>query len=153
MRAILEVKHTRDLGDKGGHVDNLCFYLIRFLIISLINIIDLIISILFFDSNCIAFFVLKFIAIFIIFLMNLSSCYFYSYVFPKYTLAGCEPCCNSLISCIIVLGLEISLLVLFVKNCSSLNLIVQILFYVHYTPIIIIYIFQFFWLKQYLYAL
>ena len=72
MGVILEVKETEDQY-KGGEVDSCGLYLIRFLIISLINIADLIISIIFFDPNCMAFFVLKFITI--------ISIFFYTYAY------------------------------------------------------------------------
>ena len=142
MGAILEVKETEN-PYKGGEVDSCGLYLIRFLIISLINIADLIISIIFFDPNYMAFFVLKFITIFSIFFLYLCLCYGYSYIYSDDSLSGLFPLFLLFISSLIALVLEITLLVLFIKNYSDLNSIVQIFYYIHWVPIIIIYILYF----------
>ena len=142
MGSIIEVEETED-PYKGGEVDSCGLYLIRFLIISLINIADLIISIIFFDPNCMAFFVLKFITIISIFFLYLCLCYGYSYIHSDDSLSGMFPLFLFFISSVIALILEISLLVLFIKNYSALNSIIQIFYYIHWIPIIIIYILYF----------
>ena len=65
MRAIIKVTNENGV---DGDIDSCGLYLIRSLIMSLLNIADLIISIIYFYPNCMAFFVIKFITIFFIFL-------------------------------------------------------------------------------------
>ena len=140
---------TENNEDKGGEIDSCGLYLIRILIISLINIADLIISIIFFDPNCMSFFVFKFIMIFCIFLFYICLCCAYSYTISEYGCDAMLPVMYAFIPSIILLVLEIAFLVLFILNYSSLNLIVLIFYYIHWAPIIMIYILLFFRFKLY----
>ena len=137
---------TNNDEDKGGDIDSCGLYLIRVLIISLINLADLIISILFFDPNCMTFFVFKFIMIFLIFLFYFCTCCFYSFMIPENTIVCMYPLFLVLIAIasIILLGLEITFLVLFILNFSALNSIVLIFYFIHWAPIIMIYIFLYY---------
>ena len=128
--------------NKEGDIDSCGLYLIRFLIISLLNIADLIISIIFFDPNCITFFVFKFIIIFFFFLFYLGLCYKYSYIVGDESFIDGKilPLCIVFIFSIFLIGIEIAFLILFIKNYNALNSIVQIFYYLHWAPIIIIYI-------------
>ena len=135
--------------DKGGKIDSCSLYLTRILIISLVNIADLIISIKFFDPNCMAFFVFKFIMIFCIFIFYICLCCSYSYTISEYGCDAWAPIMYAFIPSIILLVLEMAFLVLFIINYSSLNLIVLIFYYIHWAPIIMIYILLFFRFKLY----
>ena len=146
---VIITENNEDKEDKGGEIDSFGLYLIRILIISLVNIADLIISIKFFDPNCMAFFVFKFIMIFSIFLFYFCLCYAYSYTISEYGCDAMIPVIIVFIASIILLVLEIAFLVLFILNYSSLNLIVLIFYYIHWGPIIMIYILLFFRCKLY----
>ena len=116
-----------------GDIDSWSLVIIRTLLISLGNFADLIISIIFFDPNCIAFFIMKFITIFSIFVMYLFLCYDYSYT----TGDGIDELYiynlfYVMISFIVVLVLEIAVLVLFIVYFSALSLIFRIFYYIHW---------------------
>ena len=134
----------KDIDEKGGDIDSCSLYLIRFLIISLVNIADLIISIIYFDPNCMTFFVFKFITIFCIFILYLCLCCAYSYIVSKDGIDFFGPFIVVAVSSIILLLVEIIFLIFFIINFNALNPIVLIFYFIHWAPIIIIYIFLYF---------
>ena len=145
MRAIIKVTNENGV---DGDIDSCGLYLIRSLIMSLLNIADLIISIIYFYPNCMAFFVIKFITIFFIFLFFLTLCCLYSYQVSENGMDALFPIFLAAVASIIILIFEIIFLVLFIINYSALNLIVQIFYFVHWAPIFILFIFLYFRMKH-----
>ena len=115
--------------DSEGEMDNVCYFILRTLIISLVNIVDLVLSIIAFDSNCITYFVLKYVSFFFSFLMWLTLCSSYSYTTQD--IEGIMYLILGIILVIIYLALEIPVLVFFIMYYKDLVLIALIGYFVH----------------------
>ena len=116
-----------------GSIDSCGAVILRTLIVSLLNIVDLVLTIISFDSNHSTFFILKYVTISLTFVMLFSWCYFYSYTAER----SCDDFLYILISIItivIVLGLEIAVLVYFIKSFSDLNSLTIIGYFIHWIP-------------------
>ena len=119
--------------EDDGQIDSCGALILRTFIISLLNIVDLVLTIISFDSEFLIFFILKYVTISLTFVMHLSWCYLYSYTAE-------EMCDNffylliSVITAIIVLGLEIAVLVYFIKYFNDLNLLIIIGYFIHWIP-------------------
>ena len=112
-----------------GEMDNVCYLILRTLIISLVNIVDLVLAIIAFDSNCITYFVLKYVSFFFSFLMWLTLCCAYSYTNEDFEgIMFLIPC---IILVVIYLALEIPVLVFFIMYYKDLVLIALIGYFVH----------------------
>ena len=115
--------------DSEDEMDNVCYFILRTLIISLVNIVDLVLSIIAFDSNCITYFVLKYVSFFFSFLMWLTLCCAYSYTNEDFEgIMFLIPC---IILVVIYLALEIPVLVFFIMYYKDLVLIALIGYFVH----------------------
>ena len=112
-----------------GEIDNVCYLILRTLIISLVNIVDLVLAIIAFDSNCITYFVLKYVSFFFSFLMWLTLCCSYSYTNEDFE--GIMFIIPGIILVIIYLALEIPVLVFFIMYYKDLVLIALIGYFVH----------------------
>ena len=115
----------------NGDIDDWGAVITRNLIVSILNIIDLILTIISFNSNCLTFFVLKYINITITFMMFFSCCYSYSYS-PDGKSKDYTYILLSAVVAFIALGLEIAVLVYFIKSFSDLNLIAVIAYFIHW---------------------
>ena len=115
--------------DSEGEMDNVCYFILRTLIISLVNIVDLVLAIIAFDSNCITYFVLKYVSFFFSFLMWLTLCCSYSYTTQD--IEGIMYLILGIILVIIYLALEIPVLVFFIMYYKDLVLIALIGYFVH----------------------
>ena len=129
---------SKNIGTSVGHIDSPIKLIIRTLIISSLNIIDLIFSIISFDNECLTFFILKYISIPLTFLMWILICA--SYSFKKgskripigvYTCLGC-------IVAVLVIGMEITILVFFIRDYDVLNLLAIIGYFIQWIPIIVL---------------
>ena len=60
-----------------GEIDNCCFVILRALIMTLLSIVDLVLSIIAFDSECMTYFVLKYVSISFSFLMWISMLFLF----------------------------------------------------------------------------
>ena len=60
---INKEEKERVIGKNNGHIDSWTKLIIRILIISSLNFVDLILSIISFDHECLVFFILKYITI------------------------------------------------------------------------------------------
>ena len=115
--------------DSEDEMDNVCYLILRTLIISLVNIVDLVLAIIAFDSNCITYFVLKYVSFFFSFLMWLTLCCAYSYTNEDFEgIMFLIPC---IILVVIYLALEIPVLVFFIMYYKDLVLIALIGYFVH----------------------
>ena len=115
--------------DSEDEMDNVCYFILRTLIISLVNIVDLVLAIIAFDSNCITYFVLKYVSFFFSFLMWLTLCCAYSYTNEDFEgIMFLIPC---IILVVIYLALEIPVLVFFIMYYKDLVLIALIGYFVH----------------------
>ena len=117
-----------------GDIDSLRLVLIRTVIMSLLNIIDLVLSIISFDSDCLTFFVLKYITITFTFLMWFLTCCSYSYESSD-GIDAIAYCCPASTAIIIVIGLEISVLVFFILDFKDLDLLAIISYFIHWIPL------------------
>ena len=96
---------------------------------SLIGIVDLILSIIAFDSDCMTYFVLKYVTLSFSFLMWICLCLSYSY--NNRDFEGIMYTIPSFILFIINLALEITVLVFFVKYFKDLELLALIGYFIH----------------------
>ena len=115
-------------GDEG-EIDNCCFVILRALIMTLLSIVDLVLLIIAFDSECMTYFVLKYVSISFSFLMWISICYSYSYTSRDFE--GMMYIIPAFIFVLINLSLEITVLVFFVRYYKDLELLALIGYFIH----------------------
>ena len=115
----------------NNDIDSFGSVMIRTLIVSLLNILDLILTIISFDSDCSIFFILKYITISLTFVMFFSCCYSYSFS-PSSNSKDYIYILLSAIAAFIVMGFEISVFYYFIKYFSDLNLLAIISYFVHW---------------------
>ena len=121
MRHIKEEDEYKPLGRNKGHIDSTKKLIFRTLIISSLNIVDLILSIISFNSECLTYFILKYITITITFLMWFCICSSYSFKKGSTPFGELGYTCFGCIFATVVISLEIAILVFFIKN-KNINL-------------------------------
>ena len=143
MRHIKEEDEYKPLGRNKGHIDSTKKLIFRTLIISSLNIVDLILSIISFNSECLTYFILKYITITITFLMWFCICSSYSFKKGSTPFGELGYTCLGCIFATVVISLEITILVFFIKNFYDLSLLAKISYFIHWIPVPVSIIIQF----------
>ena len=112
---------------------------IRFLVLMIPVLIDLILTIIFYDNECKVYFILRIITQLLYFLFCLSVACFMSYINSD-GMDGIPYCCGLFCTSVIQLGMEISCIVFLIKNYNALSTIAIITYYCHWIiiPLLIV---------------
>ena len=143
MHKIRIEDESKNIGSSAGHIDSPIKLIIRTLIISSLNIIDLILSIISFDNECLTFFILKYISIPLTFLMWVLICASYSFIKGSKPIPVGVYTCLGCIIAVLVIAMEITILVFFIRDYDVLNLLAIIGYFIHWINIPISIIIEF----------